>query len=133
MGGQLVYGVITELPAVFLLYDSSFWSGVFLLVIFAVSVWNGGGYYIEVFGRKFERELEALRKELAESNARSASGRSSPAASDLELSSSPGASPKQAPAPMPSLDAGVVLTGCAGAARTRSEASESETSLKKAE
>jgi hypothetical protein len=77
-----------------LFYDSPRWSGVFLLGIFAVSVWNGGGYYIEVFGRKFERELEALRKELAESNARS--GRSSPTSgmSDgAELSSSPGGSP----------------------------------------
>lgn len=104
--------MLTELPAVFVLYDSSFWSGVFLLVIFAVSVWNGGGFYIEVFGRKyvlrspvtypativltyplsclvsptrvlcfspcrrFERELEALRKELAEALSRSE--RSSP-------------------------------------------------------
>jgi hypothetical protein len=76
MAGQLVYAVLTELPAVYLLYDSSLWSGTFLIVIFGVSVWNGGGYYIEVFGRKFERELEALRKELAESTARS--GRSSP-------------------------------------------------------
>ncbi|THV05350.1 hypothetical protein K435DRAFT_790173 [Dendrothele bispora CBS 962.96] len=66
MMGQLVYMVLTELPAVYVLYDSGKWSGVFLVSIFAVSVWNGGGYYIEVFGRKFERELEALRKELAE-------------------------------------------------------------------
>ncbi|KAF5315981.1 hypothetical protein D9758_018369 [Tetrapyrgos nigripes] len=65
MGGQLVHMVFTELLAVYLLYDSAFWSGVFLkLGIFGVSVWNGGGYYIEVFGRKFERELEALRKKL---------------------------------------------------------------------
>ncbi|KAI0347433.1 hypothetical protein BDW22DRAFT_1351871 [Trametopsis cervina] len=70
MFGQLVYSVATELPAVFLLYDSPFWSAVFLFVIFGVSVWNGGGFYIEVFGRKFERELEALRKELAEATAR---------------------------------------------------------------
>ncbi|KAF7330754.1 Integral to membrane protein [Mycena venus] len=69
--GQLVYAVLTEAPAVYLLYDSPFWSGAFLLFILSVSVWNGGGFYIEVFGRKFERELEALRKELAESNARS--------------------------------------------------------------
>jgi hypothetical protein len=48
-----VYGVLTELPAVFLLYDSPFWSGTFLVFIFAVSVWNGGGFYIEVFGRKY--------------------------------------------------------------------------------
>ena len=47
-----VYAVLTELPAVFLLYDSSIWSGAFLILIFSVSVWNGGGFYIEVFGRK---------------------------------------------------------------------------------
>lgn len=49
----IVYAVLTELPAVFVLYDSSFWSGTFLIFIFAVSVWNGGGFYIEVFGRKY--------------------------------------------------------------------------------
>ncbi|KAJ3875719.1 hypothetical protein F5051DRAFT_505048 [Lentinula edodes] len=57
---------LKKLPAVFILYNSPFWSGAFLIAIFSVSVWNGGGFYIEVFGRKFERELEALRKELAE-------------------------------------------------------------------
>lgn len=91
----LVYGILTEIPAVFLLYDSPRWSGGFLVLIFGVSVWNGGGFYIEVFGRKsvfsflaclscgstilsirFERELEAMRKELAEATSRS--GRSSP-------------------------------------------------------
>ncbi|KAF9057780.1 hypothetical protein BJ165DRAFT_1538984 [Panaeolus papilionaceus] len=73
MGGQFIYAILTEIPAVFLLYRSSTWSAIFLLVIFGVSVWNGGGFYIEVFGRKFERELEALRKELAEATARSSS------------------------------------------------------------
>jgi len=47
-----VYSVATELPALFLLYDSPLWSSAFLLLIFSVSVWNGGGFYIEVFGRK---------------------------------------------------------------------------------
>ncbi|RXW16000.1 hypothetical protein EST38_g9857 [Candolleomyces aberdarensis] len=70
MFGQLLYAILTELPAVFLLYDSPTSSAIFLFVIFAVSVWNGGGFYIEVFGRKFEREVEALRKELAEATAR---------------------------------------------------------------
>lgn len=77
MGGQLIYAILTELPAIFVFYRSSFWSAAFLIFIFAVSVWNGGGFYIEVFGRKFERELEALRRELAESTARS-SGSSTP-------------------------------------------------------
>ncbi|KAF7331769.1 hypothetical protein MKEN_00056800 [Mycena kentingensis (nom. inval.)] len=71
MSGQLLYAILTEAPAVFFLYDSPRASGAFLIFILSVSVWNGGGFYIEVFGRKFERELEALRKELAESNARS--------------------------------------------------------------
>ena len=52
MGGQLLYAILTELPAVYVLYDSPFWSNIFLLFIFSVSVWNGGGFYIEVFGRK---------------------------------------------------------------------------------
>ncbi|KAG7096620.1 hypothetical protein E1B28_004037 [Marasmius oreades] len=78
IAGQLVYTILTEVPAVYVLYDSPFWSGAFLIGIFGVSAWNGGGYYIEVFGRKFERELEALRKELAEVTK---SGRSSPTSS----------------------------------------------------
>ncbi|XP_006460144.1 hypothetical protein AGABI2DRAFT_68552 [Agaricus bisporus var. bisporus H97] len=84
LGGQLVYAVLTVLPAVLLLYNSSIWSGCFLILIFAVSVWNGGGFYIEVFGRKFERELEALRKELGEAAIRS-SGTSTPTISGTPL------------------------------------------------
>ncbi|KAI0723006.1 hypothetical protein C8Q76DRAFT_721222 [Earliella scabrosa] len=91
MAGQFVYSIVTELPAVFLLYESAFWSSAYILFLFAVCAWNGGGFYIEVFGRKFERELEALRKELAEVNARSE--RSSPTLgpqSDDDLSISAG-------------------------------------------
>lgn len=47
-----VYSVLTDVPPVFLLYNSPFWSGAYLLFILSVSVWNGGGFYIEVFGRK---------------------------------------------------------------------------------
>ncbi|KAF8351260.1 hypothetical protein F5887DRAFT_875456 [Amanita rubescens] len=85
MAGQLIYAILTELPAVYFFYDSSLCSGIFLIFIFAVSVWNGGGFYIEVFGRKFERELEALRKELAETVARSESFRTSPSNSNSSL------------------------------------------------
>lgn len=48
----LVYTLVVELP-VLVLYKSSFWSAAYLLFIFSVSVWNGGGFYIEVFGRKY--------------------------------------------------------------------------------
>lgn len=85
MFGQLLYTVVTELPAAFLLYHSPTASVIFLLIIFGVSVWNGAGYYIEVFGRKFERELEALRKELAESRSSAVSHASSPVVSPNQL------------------------------------------------
>jgi hypothetical protein len=52
MMGQFGYSIVTELPAIFVLYDSPGWSMIFLTVIFAACAWNGGGYYIEVFGRK---------------------------------------------------------------------------------
>jgi hypothetical protein len=95
MAGQLVYGVLTEIPAAFLLYDSPIWSGAFLIIIFGVSVWNGGGFYIEVFGRKFERELEAMRKELAEATSRS--GRSSPTSATTSVYNSDDESPSSLP------------------------------------
>ncbi|KAG8963308.1 hypothetical protein FRC00_006951 [Tulasnella sp. 408] len=85
MFGQLLYTVITELPAAFLLYNSPVASVIFLLIIFGVSVWNGAGFYIEVFGRKFERELEALRKELAETRSSAVSHASSPVATPNPL------------------------------------------------
>ncbi|KZV75656.1 hypothetical protein PENSPDRAFT_571118 [Peniophora sp. CONT] len=78
MFAQYLYAVLTEVPCIFLLYDSAFSSATYLILIFSVSVWNGAGFYIEVFGRKFERELEALRKELAEANSALASQRTSP-------------------------------------------------------
>ncbi|KAH7100574.1 hypothetical protein BKA62DRAFT_705856 [Auriculariales sp. MPI-PUGE-AT-0066] len=90
MVGQLVYAIVTELPAVFLLYDSPFWSGAFMLFIFTASVWNGAGFYIEVFGRKFERELEALRKELASAALHGSSSRTTPTLDTASLTSEPG-------------------------------------------
>ena len=50
------YAVLTDVPPIFVLYDSPFWSGAYLLFILSVSVWNGGGFYIEVFGRKCVRQ-----------------------------------------------------------------------------
>ncbi|CDW96690.1 hypothetical protein, partial [Sporisorium scitamineum] len=32
--------------------------------IFVISVWNGASYYVEVFGRRFEKELLELRREM---------------------------------------------------------------------
>lgn len=46
------YAVLTDVPPVFVLYDSPSWSSAYLLFLLGVSVWNGGGFYIEVFGRQ---------------------------------------------------------------------------------
>ncbi|ORY28316.1 putative integral to membrane protein [Naematelia encephala] len=62
--GQLIYSIIVMLPPALLLIHSPLASSIFLIVIFAVSAWNGASFYVEVFGRKFERELERLRKEM---------------------------------------------------------------------
>ncbi|KAJ9475684.1 Glycerophosphocholine acyltransferase 1 [Pseudozyma hubeiensis] len=61
---QFVYTIITTLPAPLLLYPNRTASGVFFAGIFVVSVWNGASYYVEVFGRRFEKELVQLRGEL---------------------------------------------------------------------
>jgi hypothetical protein len=55
-----VYAVLTDVPPVFVLYDSPFWSCAYLLLILSVSVWNGGGFYIEVFGRKCVNQCNIL-------------------------------------------------------------------------
>ncbi|WVQ78433.1 hypothetical protein IAT38_000519 [Cryptococcus sp. DSM 104549] len=62
--GQLIYSIIFMIPPATLLINSPTASSIFLIIIFAVSAWNGATFYVEVFGRKFERELEKLRKEM---------------------------------------------------------------------
>ncbi|TKY88339.1 hypothetical protein EX895_002691 [Sporisorium graminicola] len=61
---QFVYTIITTLPAPLLLYPSSTASAIFFTGIFVISVWNGASYYVEVFGRRFEKELLGLRREM---------------------------------------------------------------------
>jgi len=62
MAAQLVYTIVTVWPSV-LYYDHKKLSGAFLILMFSVSVWNGASFYVEVFGRRFEKQLIALRRE----------------------------------------------------------------------
>ncbi|KAJ9106545.1 hypothetical protein QFC20_004037 [Naganishia adeliensis] len=68
MGGQLgtqrLYSIICMLPAATFLIYSPKACFVFLILVWSQAVWNGASFYVEVFGRKFERELEKLRKEI---------------------------------------------------------------------
>lgn len=60
---QYLYALLTMIPCP--LYFWSRWtSGIFLSAVFAWSVWNGATYYIDVFGTRFQKELEALKKDV---------------------------------------------------------------------
>lgn len=61
---QYSYAVSTMLPC-----PIWFWyryaSATFLMSIFCWSVYNGATYYIDVFGKRLQNEMEALKKEVA--------------------------------------------------------------------
>ncbi|KAF2000670.1 hypothetical protein P154DRAFT_575726 [Amniculicola lignicola CBS 123094] len=61
---QYLYACITMLPC-----PIWFWyrwaSGIFLSAVFIWSVYNGATYYIDVFGKKFQKELEALKNDVS--------------------------------------------------------------------
>ncbi|KAI4951061.1 hypothetical protein J4E86_007570 [Alternaria arbusti] len=61
---QYSYAVVTMLPC-----PIWFWyrwpSGLFLTVVFIWSVYNGATFYIDVFGNRFQKELEQLKKDMA--------------------------------------------------------------------
>ncbi|KAK0112999.1 hypothetical protein ONS95_014708 [Cadophora gregata] len=60
---QYSYAVATMLPC-----PIWFWyryaSATFLMAVFCWSVYNGATYYIDVFGKRFQNELEAMKKEV---------------------------------------------------------------------
>ncbi|KAB8349847.1 hypothetical protein FH972_023860 [Carpinus fangiana] len=64
MGIQYVYALLTMLPA-----PIWFWyrwpSALFLMSVFMWSIWNGANYYIDVFGLRFQKELEQLKRDVA--------------------------------------------------------------------
>ncbi|CAO3622664.1 unnamed protein product [Mucor hiemalis] len=59
---QLVYNMVTSIPT-FFLYKNFYLQTTFLIAMFAVSVWNGANYYIEVFSRRYISEIESIKEE----------------------------------------------------------------------
>ena len=61
---QYAYALLTMTPC-----PLWFWyrwaSATFLLAVFGWSVYNGATYYIDVFGKRFQKELEQLKMEVA--------------------------------------------------------------------
>ncbi|KAJ9237842.1 hypothetical protein DTO169E5_5013 [Paecilomyces variotii] len=61
---QYFYAILTMIPC-----PIWFWykwaSSAFLSVVFIWSIYNGATYYIDVFGKRFQKELEQLRRDVA--------------------------------------------------------------------
>ncbi|CAM1510276.1 Fc.00g006110.m01.CDS01 [Cosmosporella sp. VM-42] len=60
---QYCYAVLTMIPCP-LWFLSRWASAGFLLVVFTWSIYNGATYYIDVFGKRFQKELEAMKMEV---------------------------------------------------------------------
>ena len=61
---QYAYAVSTMIPCP-LWFWYRWFSASFLLAVFVWSVYNGATYYIDVFGKRFQTELEQLKKDVA--------------------------------------------------------------------
>jgi hypothetical protein len=65
---QYAYAISTIIPC-----PLWFWyrwgSAGFLMTVFVWSIYNGAQFYIDIFGRRFQKELEQLRKEIGRMNA----------------------------------------------------------------
>lgn len=61
---QYCYAVLTIIPC-----PIWFWwrwaSSAFLMVVFSWSVWNGANYYMDIFGKRFQKELEQMKRDVA--------------------------------------------------------------------
>lgn len=64
MGIQYIYALLTMVPApLWFWYERA--SSAFLMVVFIWSIMNGASYYIDVFGLRFQKELEQLKRDVA--------------------------------------------------------------------
>jgi hypothetical protein len=61
---QYCYALLTMVPCP-LWFWSRWASSVFLFCVFVWSIWNGANYYMDIFGKKFQNELEQMKKDVA--------------------------------------------------------------------
>ncbi|KAI5795629.1 hypothetical protein EDC01DRAFT_652968 [Geopyxis carbonaria] len=64
MGIQYIYAVLTMLPCPFWFYHRGF-SALFISAVGLWSIYNGATFYIDVFGKRFQKELDQLKKDMA--------------------------------------------------------------------
>ena len=61
---QYIYALLTMTPCP-LWFWSRWSSAAFLFGAFTWSIWNGANYYMDIFGKKFQNELEQMKKDVA--------------------------------------------------------------------
>ncbi|KAG2413818.1 hypothetical protein HFD88_003007 [Aspergillus terreus] len=61
---QYLYALLTMIPCP-LWFWSRWASGLFLTALFILSIHNGATYYIDIFGNRFQKELEELKRDVA--------------------------------------------------------------------
>ncbi|KAF7117839.1 hypothetical protein CNMCM5793_007142 [Aspergillus hiratsukae] len=86
---QYIYALLTMIPCP-LWFRYRWASGIFLTGLFVWSIHNGATYYIDIFGKRFQKELEELKKDVARWQA-SPAGMTSPTLPILNSASPAGA------------------------------------------
>jgi len=62
---QYAYAMLTMIPCP--IWFWSHWAcSAFMMTMFVWSVHNGATYYIDIFGKRFQKELEELKKDVAQ-------------------------------------------------------------------
>lgn len=61
---QYLYALLTMIPCPIWFWYRWF-SAAFMTVMFIWSIYNGAQYYIDVFGKRFQKELEQLKRDVA--------------------------------------------------------------------
>ncbi|KAI9737187.1 MAG: hypothetical protein M1834_000780 [Cirrosporium novae-zelandiae] len=100
---QYCYALLTMLPCS-LWFWSKHASAAFLLVVLIWSVYNGATFYLDVFGKQFQKELEQLRRDVAKWQ-NSPDGGVSPPFLSTEIDKSQGHRQKMSVDCIPLLDA----------------------------
>lgn len=88
---QYAYAVLTMLPCP-IWFWSKLGSSLFLSAVFVWSIYNGATYYIDIFGTRFQKELEELKKDVARWQS-SPEGITSPVLAPAEASAAHGSDP----------------------------------------
>ncbi|KAI9818350.1 MAG: hypothetical protein M1826_001412 [Phylliscum demangeonii] len=83
---QYCYALLTMVPCP-LWFWNRWLSASFLLAVFSWSIYNGATFYIDVFGKRFQNELEQLKKDVA----RWQNAIDPPMSPDLQARATPGA------------------------------------------